>query len=208
MNSYNVTNIKDLPGVDQILNGDYLVVENPNGTSKIDFKDFVVGPSNTSFYTPLATDVLTLSTDLQSNDAKLNSLSSTTLNSVKQLTTTVTNALTFWAPENFYYTNSNATVNANQLSGVSIFSIPNGVNVFTSNIIVQPLNQATRGPDGNLTFPAFLDYRDYMFYYYTDTDANNNVTLTVVISTNRAINSLRQYNIGITAFKSNISPNI
>lgn len=208
MNSYNVTNIKDLPGVDQILKGDYLVVENPNGTSKIDFKDFVVGPSNTSFYTPLATDVLTLSTDLQSNDAKLNSLSSTTLNSVNQLTTTVTNALTFWAPSNFYYINNLATVNTNALSGVSIFSIPNGVTILAANIIVQPYNQASRDPDGNLVYPTFLDYKDYMFYYYSDTDANNNVSLTVVISTNGAKTYARQFNIGITAFKDTTSPNL
>ena len=66
MNLYNTTNIKALPPVEQILPGNYLVVEDTFGTKKLNFNDFVIGPNNTSFYTPLDTRIKTLSTDLNS----------------------------------------------------------------------------------------------------------------------------------------------
>ena len=64
MNLYNTTNIKALPPVEQILPGNFLVVEDTVGTKKLNFNDFVIGPNNTSFYTPLDTRIKTLSTQV------------------------------------------------------------------------------------------------------------------------------------------------
>ena len=61
MSLYNTTNIKNLPQVDQIIDTDFLVVENYSGTNKLKFKDFVVGPNNTSFYTSIKTNLSELS---------------------------------------------------------------------------------------------------------------------------------------------------
>lgn len=61
----NNINIRDLGEVDQINNGDLLIVETPNGTNTLDFNNFVVGPDNVSFYSSfqsLCTGVLALST--------------------------------------------------------------------------------------------------------------------------------------------------
>lgn len=39
-------NVKDLPEVQQINNGDYILVETPNGTSILDFQNFIIGTDN------------------------------------------------------------------------------------------------------------------------------------------------------------------
>ena len=45
-----IINISDLdPGM-EIVRGDKLLIETSNGTKLLDFKDFVIGPENISFY--------------------------------------------------------------------------------------------------------------------------------------------------------------
>ena len=46
----NVVNIKGLPRVEEIAEGNLLIVENEQGTNTLDFVNFVIGPNNTSFY--------------------------------------------------------------------------------------------------------------------------------------------------------------
>ena len=41
--------IDQLPVVSQIVNGDFIIVQSPNATSKLDFKNFVIGTDNTTF---------------------------------------------------------------------------------------------------------------------------------------------------------------
>jgi len=43
---YNTTNIKELPELEEIVNGNYIIVENEEGTHILDFRNFVVGPEN------------------------------------------------------------------------------------------------------------------------------------------------------------------
>lgn len=52
---YNNVNIKDLNQIEEITNGNFLIVENEQGTNVIDFIDFVLGPNNVSFYSSLET---------------------------------------------------------------------------------------------------------------------------------------------------------
>ena len=61
MNNFNTINVKELPQLEQILAGNYLIVENNAGTNKLDFSDFVIGPQNTSFYNGIANDIVALS---------------------------------------------------------------------------------------------------------------------------------------------------
>ena len=76
MSLYNTTNIKNLPQVDQIIDTDFLVVENYSGTNKLKFKDFVVGPNNTSFYTSIKTNLSELSAYDKTLTINLSTLSS------------------------------------------------------------------------------------------------------------------------------------
>ena len=58
--------INQLPVVNQIVNGDFLIVQTPNATNRLNFSDFVVGLDNTSFSTTIA-----------QNTTNINSLSTT-----------------------------------------------------------------------------------------------------------------------------------
>jgi len=65
MAAFNNVNIKDLNRIEEVTDGNLLIVENDNGTNVIDFKDFVIGPNNASFYTEI--------TSLSNNVASLSS---------------------------------------------------------------------------------------------------------------------------------------
>lgn len=47
-------NIKQLPEINQIENGSYLIVETPEGTNILDFKNFIITPTNTTFASQLS----------------------------------------------------------------------------------------------------------------------------------------------------------
>ena len=53
MPTFNDVNIKELNQIEEITNGNFLIVENENGTNILDFQNFVVGPDNASFYTEI-----------------------------------------------------------------------------------------------------------------------------------------------------------
>jgi hypothetical protein len=68
----NTVNIKQLPLKEEIIPGNFLIVEDTEGSKILDFKNFVIGPNNTSFYNSLVTNiraVSTYSTSLCSNIA-------------------------------------------------------------------------------------------------------------------------------------------
>jgi hypothetical protein len=75
-------NIKELPEISDINNGDFLIVETPNGTNILDYQNLLVTLDNTTFgdlITTNTTNIVTLSTDLAA-------LSSTTA-SIDQINT-------------------------------------------------------------------------------------------------------------------------
>jgi len=53
MPTFNDVNIKELNQVEEIVPGNFLIVENENGTNILDFQNFVIGPDNASFYTQI-----------------------------------------------------------------------------------------------------------------------------------------------------------
>lgn len=65
------TNILDLPPINEITNGNYLIVETEDGTNIIDFENFIVGVSNITFEPAIesnTTNIATLSADLQTTN--------------------------------------------------------------------------------------------------------------------------------------------
>ena len=66
-------NINDLPKIEEIKSGNYILIENADGTGIIDYKNFIVGTDNITFATVLSTQ-----------DATIKSLSST-LNALSTL---------------------------------------------------------------------------------------------------------------------------
>ncbi len=58
--------INQLPVVNQVVDGDFLIVQTPNATNRLNFSDFVVGLANTSFSTTIAqntTNITALSSE-------------------------------------------------------------------------------------------------------------------------------------------------
>jgi hypothetical protein len=119
-NNYNSTNIKNLPQIDQIIDTDFLVVENYSGTNKLRFKDFVISPNNTSFYNSLKTDMLLLSnynnnlnTDIIALSTLTLGLSTVTLKNLKDI-----NDLKISTDNNFLNVNTNISQNVSNLQNL------------------------------------------------------------------------------------------
>lgn len=67
-------NIKQLPQINTVQSGDYLIVESPEGTGIIDFADVVIDLNQTSFeptIVALTSEVIALSADLQTLKTEL-----------------------------------------------------------------------------------------------------------------------------------------
>lgn len=72
-------NIKDLPQIFNITAGDYLIVENPQGTSILDYKDFIITADQLS---TVSTTLTTLSVDIATLSAEVKGVSNSTLPAV------------------------------------------------------------------------------------------------------------------------------
>lgn len=66
MATFNTINIYELNQIEEVIPGNYLIVQNENGTNIIDFKNFVVGPDNVSWYTTFTSTCAQLTTTVNS----------------------------------------------------------------------------------------------------------------------------------------------
>jgi len=112
-------NIKELPSINDINNGDFLIVETPDGTNIIDYQDFFITLQNTTFESTivnLQTDTQTLSTDLVDLQNKLLPVFiSNTVN--KTLDSTNNNQV-------FVSTNTTSLIGSNLVDNKVIYTIP------------------------------------------------------------------------------------
>lgn len=89
-------NIKDLPVLSEISNGDYILVETSTGTHTIDFQDFLIPTENTVLTTIVeqnATALATTTTNLETLTSQFESLSAdltTGINNINNIITTST----------------------------------------------------------------------------------------------------------------------
>ena len=166
MNNYNITNIKDLPQLEQILDGNFLVVENTTGTNKLDFSDFVVGPNNTSFYNTIANDIVSLSGNAATTNSSLTSLSSSTLSALSSFNTRIQEISSNLNQVSFYYYTGNVFKNLNQNLAFTNFVYPSNLILLNSDIKV------AHSSEYFLSASAF-------FHTLSTLTANNNGTSTV-----------------------------
>lgn len=82
MSLYNTTSIKELPQLEEIIDGNYIIVENEQGTYILDFADFVVGPNNVSFYNVVASLCAKQVSLSATVDSKMQTLSTNVLSAV------------------------------------------------------------------------------------------------------------------------------
>ncbi len=172
MSLYNTTNIKDLPQVEEVVNGNFLIVENEVGTHIINFEDFVVGPENVSFYSQVATlssNLISLSSTI---DTKLQSLSTyilSTTNTKFDFLSTQTNTkinflstdyntkfhqITSTYPQFFYtYLETPLIILFGQKIGSGNFTSPvNTINQSDINVVATNASAATAGYFVNLSY--------------------------------------------------------
>lgn len=112
-------NIKELPSINDINNGDFLIVETPDGTSIIDYQDFFITLQNTTFESTinnLQTDTQTLSSDLIDLENKLSPVYVTNTTN-KTLDSTNNNQV-------FISTNTEAVVGSTLVDNKVVYTVP------------------------------------------------------------------------------------
>ena len=138
MAASNNVNIKDLNQISEVINGDFLIVENQYGTNIIDFVNFVVGPNNVSFFTSfqsVCTQTAALSTAIFNTTNTLSAGSRAYTDSrISSLSTAVDGKF-----NRIFYKAGQLTVNA-------------GESISTSDAVIVPTGVTLNVQDFNLTF--------------------------------------------------------
>jgi hypothetical protein len=78
-------NIKDLPEIQQVNNGDYLVVETQDGTSIIDFQNFIIGSENNGLTVKVEANATDIAGVSAATDSALQALSSNILSTLNRI---------------------------------------------------------------------------------------------------------------------------
>lgn len=162
-------NIKDLPQLTEINNGDYIIVETSAGTHIIDFLDFLIPPANNVLTTTVSdntTAVINISSVVVDNSNKIDALSTDLTNSVNTTIGSLTDTIDQLAAAvvdlsgyntynaSLYMGKCQISINAGSKTGVNIlFPVlsARGVTLDKLDIIVTPANlYAAR-------HPAFVD---------------------------------------------------
>jgi len=154
----NVVNIKTLPRIEEIVEGNLLIVENEQGTNTIDFTNFVVGPNNVSFYTQitnLSSQIVSLSS---STTTLINNLSTTTNQQltaldtrITSLSTTVSNAVS----SIYYATSAIFIAYGSTASNVITITKPTSFNLQANDFVLTLATSAQPAPlGGSPNFPT------------------------------------------------------
>ena len=162
-------NIKDLPQLTEINNGDYIVVETSTGTHIIDFLNFLIPPANNVLTTTVSdntTAVINISSVVVDNVNKIESLSADLTNSVNTTVGALTDTVDQLAAAvldlsayntynaSLYMGKCQISINAGSKTGVNIlFPVltGSGLTLDKLDIMVTPANlYAAR-------HPAFVD---------------------------------------------------
>jgi hypothetical protein len=173
------TNILDLPRTQSIDNGDFLIVETPDGTTILDFEDFIIPVQNTT----LGDTLSTLQTDIDN----LNSLPvfRSTINSNTVLSSTgVSTKVVFGSLD--YDTNSNFSVLSSRFTattpGYYIFntSVGSESQSSTNTSVAFRVNNTTNfsksqspGYFWSLSDIYYLNTSDYVEVFASTTNATN-----------------------------------
>jgi len=184
---YNSLNIKDLNQIEEVTDGNFLIVEDERGTNVIDYRNFVVGPNNVSFYS----NFVTLSTNV-------NSLSSQTSSDKTELLTRINNVSAQASSEliaasgniiartlKVWRSNGSNTVGAGLFSWPVTVNKPNG-----STISVYPA-------DINLMPTTTIIPTSAQFYMSSFTDSAASVSFTIASTVPLFTTTTMNYSINI-----------
>lgn len=164
----NITNIKDLPQVEEALPGNYLILEDQVGTRIIDFKNFIIGPANTSFYNAIVTNIKSVSTYALNLSAAIAKNNEQVIKSVDTRFVTLTS---IWAATNplWYFRTGNLSIDAGSRVSSSQWFTPVG-NINENNISIRPVfftDTPYQGMVYRLTSQLVVDNNNEKVYSYT-----------------------------------------
>ena len=174
----NVVNIKTLPRVEEIIDGNLLIVENEQGTNTLDFSNFVVGPNNVSFYSQivsLSTQNVSLSASTtQLVNSHFDALSSSVSNSLTALNSRITSLSTSVTQQltGIFYRAGSTTIAAGQTQATVVtFATPNNVFLTADDVTLMFGNSASGGSGSSSPPVLYLAAADF-------TQGVNTVTFT------------------------------
>lgn len=151
----NIVNIKGLPRVEEIVDGNFLIVENERGTNTLDFVNFVIGPNNTSFYsqiTNLSSALVSLSASCTSLVLDLSSSTNAQILAVNTLITSLSSTVTNTISGMYYQTgNVDVSVGSSTSSLITIIK-PTSLLLLDADDITLTL--------GSSAFPTTIPYMD------------------------------------------------
>lgn len=99
-------NIKELPEINDVISGDFMIIETSTGTSIIDYQNFLITLDNTTF----GDQVVQNSTDILTLSSSFNTLSADLTTQIDNLSTSTTRANTFVSFSLTDYTSENSPV--------------------------------------------------------------------------------------------------
>lgn len=144
-------NIKELPEVTQISNGDYVLLETANGTKIVDFKNFVLPEANTL----VSTKVGLVENQLSSFSSSFNTRYDTLISENASIQTnfqTLCSRVLKTSLE--YFGKAEITINQNNNQATAVISpLPSSTtlaNIQLSDLIIYPLNEYAA------KFPAYV----------------------------------------------------
>ena len=191
MSLNNTVNVKDLPQAEEIVSGNYLLLEDEAGTKIIDFKNFVIGPSNTSFYNAIVSSIKSVSAYCISLSGVLDKYQRQTINAVDSRFQVLTSDFSQRFPSIFVKTGF-ISIEPNQRSGFSQFTT-NIPDIETVDInAVQTIFDFVSSKQPVATFFLLLARETV-----TDPDDNSfyNYTLTLSTLSTFPVNTLYKYKV-------------
>jgi hypothetical protein len=159
--------INELPVINEINRGDFLIVQTPNATRRLDFIDFVVGLENTTFQNTIeetTANVTSLSDSINAVNIKTNELSTFAVGEILSLTTDT---------EHLSTTLTNTITSIDSLSA-RVENNDNSINILSNNINTLSgvfFEPTGAWPDGNTlddkeathTLPITINGVNYVF---------------------------------------------
>jgi hypothetical protein len=179
----NYIKFNQLPQVGEVLPGNLLLIEDQTGTKTIDFKDFVIGPTNTSFYNAIVTNIRSVSTYSISLSSAIQKNTDQTLSKVDsrflELTANFASTNPLW-----YIYVVEVTIPANERAGSRNFVAP------LPNLTINDFNIKLTQPDTQSVIKSYF----YQLKRNTTIDTNpDTYAYTLSISANINCTSAEQH---------------
>jgi len=171
MSLNNTINVKDLPQAEEIVTGNYILLEDETGTKIIDFKNFVIGPANTSFYNAIVTNIRAVSAYCDSLSGTIGRFQRQTIAAVNTEFETLTSNFSQRFPS-FFIKTGTISINPNAKSGFSTFSstLPN-IETVDINVVQTVFDFSSLQPVATffilLEKETILDAENENIYNYT-----------------------------------------